>query len=349
MSSILVTGGAGFIGSHICLNLLKNNYRVYVIDSLINSSLKPIDKIRSIAVNIYNLKPDIYIYVGDTRNQSLLKKIFSDAEKKGTPIKGVFHLAGLKSVSESIKNPKEYIDNNFHGTISLIKIMDEFNCRTIIYSSSATIYGLSKSTPFKEDSILKPINPYGETKKMSELYLDNVFMKSSNKWRIASLRYFNPIGAHKSGEIGECNKGIINNIFPLIIDTALKIQNELKIFGNDWPTNDGTPIRDYLHVMDLAECHLFTFEYLINEESKNIKLNIGTGKGTSVLELIKIFERVNKVEVPYIFSARRDGDTHFIVANNQKAKEVLNWSPKRGIEEMCKDGWKWKRLNPNGY
>ena len=349
MSSILVTGGAGFIGSHICLNLLKNNYRVYVIDSLINSSLKPIHKIRSIAINIYNLKPKIHIYVGDTRDQRLLKKIFLDAEKKGTPIKGVFHVAGLKSVSESIKNPKKYIDNNFRGTTSLIKIMDEFNCRNIIYSSSATIYGLSNNKPFKEYSKLKPINPYGETKKMSELYLDNVFMQSSNKWRIASLRYFNPIGAHKSGEIGECNKGIINNIFPLIVNTALKIQNEIKIFGKDWPTKDGTPIRDYLHVMDLAECHLFTFEYLMNEESKNIKLNIGTGKGTSVLELIKIFERVNKVEVPYIFSGRRDGDTHFIVANNQKVKEVLNWSPKRGIEEMCKDGWKWKRLNPNGY
>jgi len=349
MSSILVTGGAGFIGSHICLILLKNNYKVFVIDSFINSSIKSLLKVRSIAKTFYNSKSDISIYSGDIRDKKILRKIFSDSIRKGDPIKGVFHLAGLKSVSESIKNPKAYIDNNFYGTIGLIKIMSEFNCRTFVYSSSATIYGLSKSIPFKEDAALLPINPYGETKKMSEVFLDNMFIKSNYKWRIASLRYFNPIGAHHSGEIGECNTGLTNNIFPIIVNTALKIQNQLKIFGKDWPTEDGTPIRDYLHVMDLAESHLRTFEYLINEESKNIKLNIGTGKGTSVLELIKIFERVNKVEVPYIFASRRDGDTHFIVADNQKAKEVLKWSPKRGVEDMCKDGWKWTCLHPDGF
>jgi len=255
----------------------------------------------------------------------------------------------LKSVKESVSNPNIYWDNNFNGTINLVNVMNNHNCRILVFSSSATVYGFGKDVAFKENSVLNPVNPYGVIKMKIEDFLDKTFNKSHHLWKIASLRYFNPIGAHPSGRIGEYGKGITNNLFPAIVNTAMGFQKELNIYGNDWPTRDGTPIRDYIHVMDVAEAHIKVLKYLFEQGSINIKLNIGTGKGVSVLELISIFQTVCNIDISYIVSSRREGDTPFIVANNQKAKDILNWTPSRGIEEMCRDGWNWKKTNPSGF
>ena len=344
MKSILITGGCGFIGSHTCIEFLKNDYFVNIIDSNINSSetiIKQINKTCFFETN-KDLTKNINFIKGDIRDIQLLEQIFQNAKKDQKEISSVVHFAGLKSVEESINFPIKYWDANLCGTISLIKVMEKFNCKCLIFSSSATIYDLSEKM-IKEEARIAPINPYGNTKAAIEKVLNDLFHGLSSDWKIANLRYFNPIGAHVSGLIGEFPKGKPTNIFPLILKVANKELNEVKIFGNDWATKDGTGVRDYIHIMDLAEGHMRALDYLQNGNPGIINLNLGTGKGISVLELIKKFEEVNQVEIPYVFVDKRKGDFGIVIADNSLAKGLLNWYPKKSIEDMCKDGWKWKK------
>lgn len=347
---VLITGGAGFVGSHTVLTLLKKGIEVTIIDSFQNCSKKSIDAIKQIAQSVNpNSQNNIDFLLGDILDLNFLEKVFEDENNKNKKFDGVIHLAGLKSVSDSIKNPFKYWETNVGGTMNLIKIMDKFKCYRLVFSSSATIYGVSGIGKIKEDSEINPINPYGTTKLAIETFLNDLYKSHTNKWGIINLRYFNPIGAHESGSIGENPTGDINNIFPLINKVAQKKIKELHIYGSDWDTPDGTCIRDYIHIMDLAEAHFLAINYLFKNENDFLNLNLGTGKGHSILQLIKTFEKVNKVKIPYIFSRRRDGDISSVVADNKKALEVLNWKPERNIEDMCIDGWKWYSKNPDGF
>ena len=348
--SILVTGGCGFIGSHTVLSLLENEYKVYVLDSNINSSYNVVSRLLKLVgkkdkTKINNLK----FFKGDIRNITFLESIFEEAIKKNERINGVIHFAGLKSIEESIKSPLLYWDNNVGGSINLLITMKKYNCRTIIFSSSATIYANIGNKKFKENFQIKPINPYGRSKASIELFLNDIYESDQTQWKIISLRFFNPIGAHSSGKLGENPLGLVQNIFPLIIKVASKNIKELKIFGNDWNTRDGTCIRDYIHVMDLANGHIEALKYLESNPSQILNLNIGTGRGSTVLELIKTFERVNNISVPYSFVDRRKGDLEHVVADNSMILKTLNWKPIRSIEEMCKDGWNWYLSNQEEF
>ena len=350
MPKILVTGGGGYIGSHTVYKLLENGYEVAVIDSFINSNPESLERVKLLCkrnkiVNKDNLK----IYKGDLRNEEVLEKIFNDALAQEKPIEGVIHFAGLKSVSESVNNPIKYWELNLGSSLCLMKIMQKFCCNCLVFSSSASIYDSSINKRIAENSKIKPINSYGNTKLAIEILIKDIFLSSKNLWKMANLRYFNPIGAHESGLIGEDPNGDPNNIFPLILRVASKKINKLEIFGNDWPTHDGTGIRDYIHVEDLAEGHIKVLDFLFKNQSQIINLNLGTGLGTSVLELIRTFEKVTNIEIPFTFSPRRTGDLPSIVADNSLAKEILGWNPKKNIADMCKDGWKWQSYNPNGY
>ena len=349
MQTILVTGGAGFIGSHTCLCLLKNNYKVVVVDSNVNSSELSLKMIKKIFDQNQEFMEEIIFHKGDIRDEKFLKKVFLQSSNNGYPIDGVIHFAGLKSAEESIKDPLMYWDNNVCGTLTLLKVMQLFNCETIVFSSSAAFYGNSENNPLKESFQIKPLNPYGQTKASIEYILDGIFRNKNHNWKVANLRYFNPIGAHFSGLIGEEPLNKPNNLFPYICLVAAGKYKKLNIYGNDWPTDDGTGIRDYIHVMDLAEAHTFAINFLFRRDPLIISLNIGTGIGTSVLELVETFKEVNKCDIPYQFVDRRQGDVAKIIADNQKAISVLNWKPKRNLKEMCKDGWRWRFLNPNGY
>ncbi len=350
MKSILVTGGAGFIGSHTCVTLLEKGYELYVIDSYVNSyptSLKRV--IELVSKKDKSLSRNLNVFEGDLRDSNLLQSIFDKSRENGNPIDSVIHFAGIKSVAQSILDPISYWDSNLIGTICLINTMNQNNCHEIVFSSSATIYGNTDREKITEDALIKPVNPYGITKMSIEKFLRNVYDSCQEKWKIANLRYFNPIGAHSSSLIGEYPKGEPNNIFPYINNVASGDLLSLSIFGNDWPTADGTGVRDYIHVMDLAEGHIRSLEFLKNNKPQFLNLNMGTGKGTSVLELIKTFEEVNKVRIPFTFGERRSGDVAKLIADNSLLKLILNWEPKRTLEEMCKDGWKWQSQNPLGY
>ena len=343
MKSILVTGGAGFIGSHTCLLLLEKGHDLVIIDSLVNSSKNSIKRIRNLISQNDNLLQDkINFYKIDLRNFDSIKNVFEIECRNNKKISAVIHFAGLKAVGESTIDPLKYWEFNVLGTINLLKVMIEFSCKKIIFSSSATIYGTKDNYLIDEKNIIKPINPYGSTKATVEQILNDLSNSGSNDWKIANLRYFNPIGAHPSGLLGEEPLGKPNNIFPIISKVAAGELNELKIYGNNWETPDGTCIRDYIHVMDLAEGHIRALEFLDKNKPGIINFNLGTGKGTSVLELINIFQKVNKVKVKYIFADRRDGDKEYLVADNKKAIEIMGWETSRGLEEMCKDGWLWQ-------
>ncbi len=347
---VLVTGGAGFIGSHTCLALLEKGYEVLVLDSYVNSHKESISRVIEIIKSNKKIKNvNINLNNGDIRDESILDKLFSDSKLMGKPIQAVIHFAGLKSVKESITNPLRYWDINVNGSINLFKVMYRYKCKTIVFSSSATIYGLSDNLSITEKAEINPINPYGRTKEVIEKILNDVFYSERDKWKIANLRYFNPIGSHPSGLIGEVPSGVPNNIFPYLTQVAAGIRNKLTIFGNDWPTIDGTGVRDYIHVMDLADAHISALEYLLNTKSQIINLNLGTGKGTSVLELVNTFQRVNNVNVPIVFSSRREGDCGTVIADNSLSISYLKWRPKRSLDQMCIDGWKWQLLNPEGY
>ncbi len=350
MKTVFVTGGAGFIGSHTCVVLLEKGYKLYVLDSYINSSRKSLNKVKKIVdQKDSSLSKNLNIIEGDIRDENTVEDIFREAKNSGSQIDGVIHFAGLKSVEESINYPQKYWDTNVNGSITLLKVMDNNNCRKIVFSSSATIYGLVNDLLIKEDFKIQPINPYGTTKAAVEQLLNDIFKSNKEKWKIANLRYFNPIGAHPSGLIGENPLGTPNNLFPFITQVATKRIKELKIFGKDWPTIDGTGVRDYIHIMDLAEGHLKAYEHLSKKTSTLININLGTGQGTSVLELIKTFEEVNKIKIPFKYGSRRDGDAAKMVADTSLALSTLNWATKRNIEDMCRDGWNWQFKNPKGY
>ncbi len=343
MNTILATGGLGFIGSHTCISLLKNNFNVYIVDSLKNSSRDNITAIKKIC----NL-PDnssqgrLVFFEGDILDKQFLKSIFQKAELEKNPIIAVMHFAGLKSVNESIEYPLLYWETNVYGSINLLSIMKEYNCKKLVFSSSATVYKPLINILINEKSELGPINPYGSTKLAVENILRDLVKDKSHDWRIINLRYFNPVGAHPSGLIGESPKGKPNNLFPILLKVASGEYKSLSIYGKDWPTDDGTCIRDFIHVVDLAEAHISALQYVLDSPPMLINLNIGTGRGHSVLEVVETFKKVNKCELKYAFESRRDGDAPYLVADNNLAISTLNWYPKRSLDDMCRDAWTWK-------
>lgn len=332
---ILVTGGSGYIGSHTCVELLNAGEDIVVVDNFINSKPEALNRIKKITGK------DFKFYEFDLLNKDDINKIFDENE-----IESVIHFAGLKAVGESVKKPLLYYHNNLTGTFNLLEVMKQHNVKKIVFSSSATVYGMAK-VPIKEDSPLSATNPYGSTKLMIEQILKDVFV-ADNEWSIALLRYFNPVGAHESGLIGENPNGIPNNLMPYISQVAVGKLDCLSVFGNDYPTPDGTGVRDYIHVVDLALGHLKAVQKI--RENKGVDAyNLGTGKGYSVLELIKAFEKASGIKVPYKIVQRREGDIAECYADPSKAYSILGWKAKRGIEEMCTDTWKWQQLNPNGF
>jgi len=346
MKNILLTGGTGFIGSHIFIQLIKCGYYITIIDSNINSSEKVIKRISDMSelTPFFDIKK-FKFYKGDIRNEILLNDIFLSAKEQNNEIDAVIHLAGLKAVRESKIKPLEYWESNVSGSIILFKVMQKFNCYNLIFSSSATIYSSDGTGFFDEDTIIKPINPYGNTKAAIEQILRDLFDSSPNLWRIACLRYFNPIGAHPSGNVCEDPKGIPNNIFPVLLKVASREIDCLEVFGNDWETPDGTGIRDYVHVLDIADGHIMVLKYLMKNPPKVLNLNLGTGVGKSVMELINTFEEVNQIKINYVFSNRREGDIPRSVANIDLAKKLIGWDPKNKLADMCKDGWRSKLNN----
>ncbi len=334
---VLVTGGAGFIGSHTCVVLLEKGYDVLVVDNLINSKTESLKRVETITgKKVDFIKADI------CDGQSL-EKIFSENR-----ISSVIHFAGLKAVGESVNKPLEYYDNNLNASINLCKVMRKYNVNNLVFSSSATVYSADNTMPLKEDSNTgNCTNPYGWTKYMGEQIFRGLCV-AYPQMSIVLLRYFNPIGAHKSGLIGEDPQGIPNNLMPYITQVAIGKREKLTVYGNDYDTFDGTGVRDYIHVADLARAHLAAVEYV--EKNKGCEVfNIGTGKGTSVLELIKAFEKINKVKVPYEIGARRAGDIATVYADCSKAKRILGFETEYDIEDMCKDSWNWQINNPNGF
>ena len=334
--SILVTGGAGYIGSHTCVEMLNAGYDVIVIDNLDNSSsesLKRVEKITGKTVKFYEK---------DVRDREALREIFTDNK-----IEAVIHFAGLKAVGESVREPIMYYTNNLESTLTLIEVMTEFNVKKIVFSSSATVYGVAKEMPLKEGMPIGAINPYGRTKLFIEEILRDLYV-SDKDWSIALLRYFNPIGAHKSGTIGEDPKGIPNNLMPYISQVAVGKLEKLHVFGNDYNTVDGTGVRDYIHVVDLAIGHVKAVDWALGNLGCE-EINLGTGNGISVLQLRDAFVKASGVDVPYVIDPRRPGDPDEVYADASKALNLLGWKAERGVEEMCEDTWRWQSNNPNGY
>ena len=334
---ILVTGGAGFIGSHTLVELLEAGREVVVMDNFINSKPESLERVRKITGK------DFKFYEADMLDTAALDKIFEENPDIGA----VVHFAGLKAVGESCSQPLRYYTNNISGTLKLLDSMNRHGVKRIVFSSSATVYGLPKEVPIKEDFPLKTYNPYGETKLMTERILSDL-IKTDSEWSAVILRYFNPIGAHCSGLIGEDPRGIPNNLFPYITQVGVGKLEKLHIFGSDYPTHDGTGVRDYIHVVDLAQAHLKAIEY--SEKNTGIDyFNIGTGKGYSVLDMVKAYERVTGKTIAYEINERRPGDIAECYADPAKAQSVLGWSAKYGIDEMCRDADRWQTMNPEGY
>lgn len=334
--AILITGGAGFIGSHTCVEMLNSGKDVVVIDNLDNSSAESLKRVEKITGK------KVTFYEDDVCDKEALRKIF-----KKENIEAVIHFAGLKAVGESVREPIRYYDNNLISTLSLIEVMTEFGVKKIVFSSSATVYGVAKTMPLKEGMPTGAINPYGRTKLFIEEILKDLYV-ADKQWCIALLRYFNPIGAHKSGLIGEDPKGIPNNLMPYISQVAVGKLEKLHVFGNDYKTVDGTGVRDYIHVVDLAVGHVKAIDWALNHTGCEA-INLGTGNGVSVLQLRDAFVKATGVEIPYVIDPRRPGDPDEVYADAAKAKEMLGWEAKYGIEEMCEDTWRWQKNNPDGY
>lgn len=344
MSIILVTGGLGYIGSHTSVCLIKNGYDVLIIDSLKNSSEDTLMKIKKTLEKLSPMSQNLgrlFFRKGDIRDTKWLDNIFGEFQKKNEKISSVIHFAGLKSVEESTKKPIKYWKENLEITTSLISIMKRYRCHKIVFSSSAMVYKPQEHKKVKENTQLSPINPYGNSKLAIENFLKDIHKYESPEWRIANLRYFNPVGANEFGILGENPKGKANNLFPIIGEVLNKKLSKLSIYGKDWPTKDGTCVRDFIHIEDLANAHLATLNYLTKKEAQIIDLNIGTGKGTSVLELIQTFEKVNNINLNYEFVKRREGDIPYLVADNKKSILLLNWEPQKNLEDMCKDFWNY--------
>jgi len=331
---ILVTGGLGYIGSHTVVELLNEGYEVIVIDNLSNSKEIVKEKIKKIT------NKEFKTYIGDVRDKELLSSIFKEND-----INSVIHFAGLKAVGESVEKPLLYYQNNIDSTLTLCEVMNEYNVKKIVFSSSATVYGKQDILPIKENASLSTTNPYGSTKLFIEYILDDLYI-SDNAWSIVKLRYFNPVGAHNSGIIGEDPNGIPNNLMPYISKVANKELPHLNIFGNDYDTKDGTGVRDYIHVVDLAKGHLKAIEY-VNKTTGSTAINLGTGIGYSVLEMVEAYKKMNNIEVPYQITKRRDGDIAACYADPTKAKELLNWEAKLTLEDMVKSSYDFIKKNKN--
>lgn len=331
--SVLVTGGAGYIGSHTVVELLNRGEKIIIVDNFSNSKPEMLDKIKEIA------KKDFKFYEVDLLDREKLDKVFEE----NPDIDSVIHFAGLKAVGESVAKPVEYYHNNITGTLVLLDVMKKYNCKKIVFSSSATVYGNPKTVPIREDFPLSTTNPYGSTKLMIEKILEDVYI-SDNEWSVILLRYFNPIGAHESGLIGESPNGIPNNLMPYINQVACGKLDYLRVFGNDYDTIDGTGVRDYIHVVDLAQGHLKALDKARSFNGVEA-YNLGTGTGYSVLQIVKAFENATGVEVKYKIVDRRPGDIATCYADPSKAKNDLGWEAKKGIEEMCKDSWRFTSNN----
>ena len=336
MTKILVTGGAGFIGSHTCIELLNAGHEVVVLDNLCNCSSKSLEIVER------ETNKTLHFYEVDIRDEKQLEKIFDDEE-----IEGVIHFAGLKAVGESSIIPLEYYDNNIAGTLNLLKVMKNHDCKNIIFSSSATVYGSPKTVPIKENFPLSVTNPYGRTKLMLEEILTDLY-NSDNEWNIVLLRSFNPIGAHACGDLGEDPKGVPNNLLPYVTQVAVGKLERVGVFGSDYDTEDGTGVRDYIHVVDLAKGHVAALQKLATGSGLSI-YNLGTGKGYSVLDMIKNMSEVVGFDIPYQILPRRKGDIATCYADASKAKEELGWEAKYDIYRMCQDSWRWQSKHPNGF
>ncbi|WP_152445935.1 UDP-glucose 4-epimerase GalE [Bacillus sp. THAF10] len=334
--SILVTGGAGYIGSHTCVELLNAGYEIVIVDNLANSNLVALERIKEISGK------DFPYYSVDLLDKEALDNVFNEHS-----IDAVIHFAGLKAVGESVEKPLFYYHNNITGTLYLCEVMQKHGVKKMVFSSSATVYGLPESVPISEDFPLSATNPYGQTKLMIEQILRDLQVADS-EWSVSLLRYFNPIGAHESGRIGEDPNGIPNNLMPFITQVAIGKLEKLQVFGNDYDTVDGTGVRDYIHVVDLAKGHLKALEKVMSTQGVDA-FNLGTGKGYSVLEMVKAFEEASGKDVPYDIVDRRPGDIGECYADPTKASEVLGWKAEKGLAEMCEDSWKWQKNNPNGF
>ncbi|KVE13098.1 UDP-glucose 4-epimerase GalE [Burkholderia vietnamiensis] len=334
--TILVTGGAGYIGSHTAVELLDNGYDVVIVDNLVNSKVEAVRRIERITG-----KTPAFHQV-DVCDEAALAKVF-DAH----PITGTIHFAALKAVGESVAKPLEYYQNNLGGLLAVLKVMRESNVRQFVFSSSATVYGVPERSPIDESFPLSATNPYGQSKLIAEQILRDLEV-SDPSWRIATLRYFNPVGAHSSGLIGEDPAGIPNNLMPYVAQVAVGKLEKLRVFGSDYPTPDGTGVRDYIHVVDLAKGHIAALDALATRDASFV-VNLGTGQGYSVLEVVRAFEKASGRPVPYELVARRPGDIAECYANPQAAADIIGWRATLGIEEMCADHWKWQEGNPRGF
>ena len=335
--AVLVTGGAGYIGSHTCVELMNAGIDVVIVDNFYNCKKSSIDRIKALVGR------DFPYYDCDVRDREALDKVF-----KKEKIDSVIHFAGLKAVGESVQKPLEYFDNNVTGTLVLLDVMRKNGCKKIVFSSSATVYGMNNISPLTEDMPVGGVtNPYGRTKYMIECILQDLYV-SDNSWSICLLRYFNPIGAHKSGTMGEDPNGIPNNLMPYITQVAIGKRDHLSVYGDDYDTPDGTGVRDYIHVVDLALGHVKAVEKVGGETGLFI-YNLGTGNGYSVLDVVKAFEKASGVNIKYEIVARRAGDIATCYSDPSKAYKELGWKAERDIEEMCEDSWRWQKQNPNGY
>ena len=333
---ILVTGGAGYIGTHTVVELIKAGHELVVVDNFSNSSKKSLEAVEKI------IGQSITLYEADICDKEALLKVFKDFKPTG-----VIHFAGLKAVGESSQIPLTYYENNVAGTLTLLRVMEEVNCKNIIFSSSATVYGDPLTVPILEDFPVSATNPYGRTKLMAEEIMTDIY-KADSTWNIVLLRYFNPIGAHESGDLGENPNGIPNNLLPYVTQVAVGRLEQVQVFGNDYPTVDGTGVRDYIHVVDLAKAHVAALENLGRPNEYKV-YNIGTGRGTSVLELVKAFEKASGRDVPYQVTPRRAGDIATCYADPGLAEKELGWRAELTIEDACRDAWNWQSNNPNGY
>ena len=335
MGKILVTGGAGFIGSHTCVEFLDAGYEIVVLDNLSNSKEEAVRRIEKITGKT------VTFYKADMRDETAVRTIFSEQE-----IVAVVHFAGLKAVGESVQKPLEYYENNLNGTFVLLKVMREFGCKTFVFSSSATVYGMNNPVPYVEDMPTSATNPYGYTKVMIEQILHDI-CNADPEFRVVALRYFNPIGAHKSGLIGEDPNGIPNNLLPYIGQVAVGKLQQLSVFGDDYDTPDGTGVRDYIHVVDLAKGHVCAIAYA-EKHTGFIPINLGTGNGISVLEMVKAYSKACGHDIPYRITPRRAGDIASSYANAERAKQLLGWEAHETLETMCEDSWRFMQQNPNG-
>ena len=337
MAKILVTGGAGYIGSHTCVELLNAGHEVIVLDNLCNSSAESLSRVGKLT------QKSLTFVEGDIRDSQLLDQVFQQ-----NSINAVIHFAGLKAVGESQQIPLAYFDNNIAGSISLVQAMQRAQVYKLVFSSSATVYGEDNPSPYQEDMPLSmPNNNYGYTKLVVEQMLEKVAI-ADERWSIALLRYFNPVGAHKSGQIGEDPLGIPNNLMPFVTQVAVGLREKLSIFGHDYDTADGTCERDFIHVVDLAKAHVLAIQNRLKHQGCRA-WNIGTGQPISVLTLKDTFEKVNQIQIPFEFAARRDGDLASFYADNARAVKELGWTPEYGLEDMLADSWKWQKQNPKGY